>query len=276
MSKNNKPRGVEALGQMLSEDVRDVAAQQHNANELMERLQGEGNPTIDVGPNVFDAISSMSHVGQVTAYRAIGNSAICCAVYNCFNFLDSDCDDEIAEQLMRQNVELYDFCGTELETLAATKFDRPLTVEDAVKFIASNATASLNLDTLPNDVLEALDITPEQLKLIDAKAKEAQAKRNIKLRESMSQKADAITKELNATVGSGTEHVVDQLTAQRHANLFQKVSIKLKAKQMQVLGVRDRYQGALSDAMLLSNDIRELDKAYVNFLRRNAGDLRDN
>lgn len=270
MSKNSKPRGVEALEQMVGEDRRDIAAQQHNANELLERLQGQGNPSIDVGPNVFDALQGMSHVGQITGYRAIGNSAICCAVYNANNYLESDLEDEIAQQLMAQNVELYDFCVNEINTLATTKFDQPLSIEDAVAFVASNATARLNLDALPDDILDALDITKEQLALIDAKAKEAQARRNTKLRETMHDRKDALVAELKALAGSGSEHVVDQLTPQRHESLFQKVSIKLKAKQMQVIGLRDRYQGALSDAMLLTGDIKELDRAFVAFLRHNA------
>lgn len=271
MSKNDKPRGVEALEQLVGSVV--------DPSDIHHVSIPEGNdfahPTIEVGASVFDAIPDMSHVGQVTAYRAIANSAICCAVYNAHAFLKSDTDDDTAERAMAQNVELYDFCVTELETLATSAFDKPLSVEDAVKFVASNATASPNLGALPDDVLDALDITAEQLKIIDDKAREAQSKRNLKLRESMHELTDAIIQELNSLVGSGTEEVTRQLTAQRHAALFQKVSTKLKAKQMQVLGLRDRYQGALSDAMLIAADIKALDKAYTLFLRRNSSELRD-
>ena len=65
-----------------------------------------------------------------------------------------------------------------------------------------------------------------------------------------------------------TEGVVDQLNPQQHLGLFNKISKKLSTRVRQVLGIRDRYDGALGDAMLLSADIRELDKAYIGFTRR--------
>jgi hypothetical protein len=245
---------------------------------------------IDVGPNVFDAIEGMSSVGQITAYRALANGGICGAVFamnDCITLEKDGKDQDIdkakeARQRAVQQVEMYLYANDQLNTLAMTDFDKAMDLEAALDFASKNASAQRELTELPDEVLKMLGIARTDLAAIDAIEQRKQAKRDADLRASLRDNERQLRAELEGLVdlgyekdGNGQALFVDQLNAQQYLGLFSKLSKKLSAKMRQVLGVRDRYDGAIGDAMLLSADIRELDKQYIAFARRNKGETRE-
>lgn len=237
-------------------------------------------PKFDVGPTVFDAIEAMSSVGQITGYRAIANGAICGGVFAINDSLMLQDDDVVKSDEARfraaQQIELYLLAKDRLEERAITKFDLAMSLEDAIDFAAKNAAGQRELTDLPDEVLKAIGIGRGELSLIDATEKQKQLQRDAKLRASLQTNERQIRAELQGFIDNGfTENVPDQLNAQQHLGLFNKLAKKLSGRVRQVLGIRDRYDGALGDAMLLSADIRELDKQYVAFTRRNKEELRE-
>src|SRR5690606_8495610 len=161
-----------------------------------------------------------------------------------------------------------------LGTLAQNAFDKPMTLDEALDFAATTA-AERKPEDLPAEVLEALGITAEQLKLIDATEQQKATQRSAKLRESIRELREDIRAEVASFIGTDSSEIVNQLTADQHQALLRKAVQKSQARMQQLIGSRARYSGALGEAMLLAGDIKTLDKALVDFTRANAGELRD-
>lgn len=228
------------------------------------------------GGNVFDAIEDFTSAGQITALRAIANSAIIVAVYSAHSFLTEE-DAERAESArlrMAQNAELYSYAAAELLTLAQTSFDQPMTLDQALDFACKNAVSQAN-DDLPDEMLEILGITRDHLKLIDADAKRKAAQRDAALRQSMHDLREGLESEISSYLGDTGDAVLNTLTPEQHNALFAKVASKLQARVGQLLGMRARYSGAIGEAMLLASDVKAADKAYIAFARANAAELRN-
>jgi hypothetical protein len=225
---------------------------------------------------VFDAIEGFTSVGQITALRSIANSAIIVAVYSAHTFLtEEDANKAEAARLrMVQNAELYNYTATSLLTLAQTPFDYPMTLEQALDFACKNAVSQAN-EELPDEMLDILGITREHLQLIDADAKRKAAKRDADLRQSMRDLREGLAGEVSSYLSASSDEVLNQLTPDQHQTLFTKVVGKLQARVGQLLGMRSRYSGAIGEAMLLANDVKVADKAYIAFMRANAAELRN-
>ena len=234
------------------------------------------------GPTVFDVVADLSSVGQITVLRAIGNSAIIQAVYSAHDALILRASDEpdeerlqAAQQRLARSAQLYSYATTELGTLAQNRFDQAMTLDEAIDF-AANSAAERKPDDLPAEVLEALGISAEQLKLIDAVEQQKAAQRAGKLRESIRDNADGIRAEVDSFIGTfSDEGVPEQLTAPQHQALLRKGVEKLQAQMSRLIGMRSRYSAALGEAMLIGSDVNAVDKALVQFTRANAGELRD-
>ena len=95
------------------------------------------------GTTVFDIIPRLSSVGQITALRSIANGAIISAVYAARDAVTvTDEDDEFAARVrMAQQAELYSYAAAELQTLASTPYDLPMSIDQAVEFAESSAAA---------------------------------------------------------------------------------------------------------------------------------------
>lgn len=234
------------------------------------------------GPTVFDVVGDLSSVGQIVILRSIANSAIIQAVYSAHDALvlrnaeDSD-DEKIAAATARlaRSAQLYSHATTELGTLAQNRFDQPMTLAEAVDFAANSATER-KPEELPAEVLEALGITAEQLKLIDAVEQQKAAQRASRLRESIRENVEGITAEVNSFIGTFSDiDVTEQLTAPQHQALLRKGVEKLQAQMSRLIGMRSRYSAALGEAMLIGQDVKAIDKALVQFTRANIGELRD-
>lgn len=228
------------------------------------------------GATVFDVIPNLSSVGQITVLRAIANGALIASVFAAHDMLVTE-DEERAEAArlrMAQQAELASHAALELGTLAQNAFDKPMTLDDALDFAATTA-AERKPEDLPAEVLEALGITAEQLKLIDATEQQKAAQRSAKLRKSIRELREDIRAEVASFIGTDSSEVVNQLTADQHQALLRKAVQKSQARMQQLIGSRARYSGALGEAMLLASDIKTLDKALVGFTRANAGELRD-
>ena len=228
------------------------------------------------GATVFDVVGDLSSIGQITVLRAVANSAIVVAVFAAHDVLIQEDEErvEAARRRMAQNAEVYSYAATELGTLAQSPFDQPMTLEQALDF-AVNTAAERKPDELPDEVVEALGLTMEQVKLIDAVEQQKAAKRSSQLRESIRDNRDGIAAELASFVGAHSDDVVNQLDANQHQALLRKAVQKSQARMGQLVGMRSRYSAALGEAMLLSADIKTLDKAFVAFTRANSGELRD-
>lgn len=228
------------------------------------------------GATVFDVIPNLSSVGQITVLRAIANGALIASVFAAHDMLVTE-DEERAEAArlrMAQQAELASHAALELGTLAQNAFDKPMTLDEALDFAATTA-AERKPEDLPAEVLEALGITAEQLKLIDATEQQKAAQRSAKLRESIRELREDIRTEVASFIGTDSSEIVNQLTADQHQALLRKAVQKSQARMQQLIGSRARYSGALGEAMLLAGDIKTLDKALVDFTRANAGELRD-
>lgn len=296
MSQKNQPRqGRTAPKSNPDNSIGARAAIQGDISSISTKDNHEPShvnprPVYDVGANVFDAIEGMTSVGQVTSWRAIANGGICGAVFAMNDALTFETDpkkldeDKAKEARSRcgQQIELFLYANDQLETLVLTSFDKAMDLTAALDFATKNASAQREFTELPDEVLKALGIARTDLEVIDAVERKRQAKRDADLRESLRNNERTLRAELQGLIDVGYDKdaaeqalVVNQLNVQQHMGLYVKLSKKLSAKMRQVLGIRDRYEGALSDAMLLSADIRELDKHYVAFARRNKNETRE-
>ena len=233
------------------------------------------------GPTAFDVVEDLSSVGKIVALRAIANSALIAAVFAAHATVVADAADDRdeekvdqARQRMAQQAELASWATVELGTLAQSRFDQPMTLGEALDFACSTAAERMP-DDLPQEVLDALGISAEQLKLIDATEKQKAAQRSAALRESIRDRYDDIAAEVQSYLGTSIGDVTNTLNADQHQALLRKVGQKLQARMAQLIGMRARYSAALGEAMLLSADVKTADKALVAFTRANAGELRD-
>jgi hypothetical protein len=252
-------------------------------SHVFERAEAS-NTTAEVnsGGDVFAIIPDMSRVGQVTSYRALANGAIAAAIYIAHDLLGLDREegekfDELNGRLVKQ-CELYNIALGECGTLAQSDFEMPMDFDTMFDLLA-NSSAQRKSAELPDEVLEALGITRSQLRLIDAEGERERQARDQALRASLRDNADGIRAEVESIMGStdaaDVSQFLDSLDVNTHAALFRKLYDKLSAAQHRALKNRDRYSAGLSDAMLLTSDIKIADKANTAFLRRNAGALRD-
>lgn len=229
------------------------------------------------GTTVFDIIPRLSSVGQITALRSIANGAIISAVYAAHDAVTvTDEDRELAARVrMAQQAELYSYAAAELQTLASTPYDLPMSIDQAVEFAESSAAAQ-KPDKLPQEVLDALGIDEAQLAVIDALEQQRAVQRAADLRQSIRDNREAILAEVNSfvDVSGAPNEVVSRLVADQHRALYEKVAAKLQARMAQLIGMRSRYSGALGEALLLTSDIKDVDKAYVTFVKKNQGEFR--
>lgn len=245
------------------------------------------------GNTLFDEVFNLSSVGQVQALRTVANGALYAAIMIAHDRVSWDgptVDDgtlsenearrlEFYEALPRrlsQQCALYEYACKELEPLVQSQFDEPMDFETMFDFVANNASRRNDSDELPDEVLEALGITRAQLRIIDAGEQQRQAQKDTELRASIRAHKGVIQSEVgHLSAEFGNAEVCSTLTAQQHANLLQKVVKKLQGRVNQLLAIRQRYDGALGEAMLISADAKTLDKAYAAFVRRNSSELRD-
>lgn len=312
MSKNIRKKttaqadNTAVLEEALERIAEKQAEENQRAKELREEKQCEAaDPALRAplgtaastaaqvsGTTVFDVIDDLSSVGQTTALRSIANGAICAAVFIANEYLSYDgprgdtgeLDGQQLQALerwealparMTQQADLYSWAAAKLVVLRASKYDDPMTLGEAIEFAATSAGLNRQNDELPDEVLEALGISRAQLAMIDADERRRQAARDAALREQVRTNAAEIAGELGSMVDTlhPNDAVLESFTADQHAALFRKVGRKLSARMSQLLGMRSRYDGALADAMLVSGDVRALDKAQVAFLRANEGEL---
>lgn len=245
------------------------------------------------GNTVFDEVFNLSRIGQLTVLRSMANSALYSAIMAAHTRVSWDGPTEDdgtlnAAELKRlayyeslparinQQRALYEYAAKEVSALSSSEFDEPMDFDTMFDFAANNASQQSVNDDLPDEVLEALGITRAQLKLIDADEQRRQAHRDAKLRASLRELKGSIAAEIGGLVPDlGNDEVTTTFTAEQHVKLYEKAVKKLQAKMAQLLSIRHRYEDALGDAMLLANDAKTLDKAYVAFLRRNSSELRD-
>ena len=245
------------------------------------------------GNTIFDEVFNLSSIGQLTVLRSMANSALYSAIMAAHTRVswDGPTDDtgalnaaelkrlayfESLPARINQQRALYEYAAKEASHLSSSEFDAPMDFDTMFDFACTNASQQSVNDDLPDDVLEALGITRAQLKLIDADEQKRQAKRDNELRASLKQVRGAIAAEVGGLVPDlGNDEVTTSFTAEQHVRLYEKAVKKLQSRMAQLLGIRHRYDGALGDAMLLASDVKTLDKAYVAFLRRNNGELRD-
>lgn len=284
-------RAEDAARAKLEERGHEFAEQQDS--DLTAPLGSAASTAAQVtGATVFDTVDEMSSIGQITALRALANGAICAAVFMANDYLsyDGPKDDtgtlSIAEldalarwealpRRMNQQADLYSWSAARLLVLRASKYDEPMKLGEAIEFAATSAGLNRQGDDLPDEVLEALGLTRAQLAVIDAEERRKQAARDAALREQVRTNSADIAGELGSLIDTlhPNDAVLESFTADQHANLYRKVGRKLSARMSQLLGMRSRYDGALADAMLVSGDVRTLDKAQVAFLRANEGEL---
>lgn len=244
------------------------------------------------GNTIFDEVFNLSSIGQLTVLRSMANSALYSAIMAAHTRVTWDGPTEDNGELnaaelkrmayfeslparINQQRALYEYAAKEAAALSNSEFDAPMDFDTMFDFACTHASQQ-QVNDLPDDVLEALGITRAQLKLIDADEQKRQAKRDSDLRASLKEMRSAIAAEVGGLVPDlGNDEVTTSFTAEQHVRLYEKAIKKLQSRMAQLLGIRHRYDGALGDAMLLANDVKTLDKAYVAFLRRNSSELRD-
>lgn len=235
------------------------------------------DPSSVTGPNAFTAIDELSSVGRIVGLRAIANSGICAAVFAALRFLTEE-DTEKAEEARKAMVtqaELHSLAASELQTFALTKYDQPMTLQDAIQFASSNASDQRVNPELPEEFLKELGISVGQLALIDAEERRKQVARDTKLREQFRANADDIAAEVHGHIDllHADYRVLDGLNIVQHQALMQKVAKKLGARVGQLLAIRAKYDGALTDALMVSGDVKTFDKQYTAFCKANRGEL---
>lgn len=245
------------------------------------------------GNTLFDEVFNLSSVGQVQVLRTIANGALYALIMIAHDQVSWDGPTEDTGELtdtelrrldyyealparLNQQIGLYEYAAKELAPLVQSDFDKPMTFDDMFEFVATNASQRNDSDELPDEVLEALGVTRAQLRVIDAEESRKQQAKDAELRASITAHRESIEHTIGRlTPEYGNDEVVSTLTAQQHANLLAKAAKKLQARVTQLLAIRGRYEGALGEAMLISNDAKVIDKAYAAFARRNANELRD-
>lgn len=245
------------------------------------------------GNTIFDEVFNLSSIGQLTVLRSMANSALYSAIMAAHTRVSWDGPTEDNGELnaaelkrlayfeslparINQQRALYEYAAKEAAALSNSEYDAPMDFDTMFDFACTNASQQSVNDDLPDDVLEALGITRAQLKLIDAEEQKRQAKRDSDLRASLKEMRSSIAAEIGGLVPDlGNDEVTTSFTAEQHVRLYEKAIKKLQSRMAQLLGIRHRYDGALGDAMLLANDVKTLDKAYVAFRRRNSSELRD-
>lgn len=228
------------------------------------------------GATIFDVVEDLSSVGQVAVLRAVANGAICGAVFAQHQALTDDDEDraEQAQQRAYQQAELYSYASDELAPLAMSQYDKAMTLEDALDFAGQQASDQRVPDELPDEFLEQLGISREALKLVDAQEQQKQKQRDAKLRESFRDRRDDIAAEVAGYIGGRSDNVVNDLVAEQHIALFNKAAKALSKRMTQLLAIRQRYDGALGEALLVSGDIKIVDKAFKHFRRENESETR--
>lgn len=251
------------------------------------------NANNNLGNDVFTAIENLSVVGQVTGYRALANSAVCGAVFlsNTLLSWDGPTDDtgELTPTELRQlefyqslpqricaKAELYDVACDRLLGVAQSDFDKPMSLEDAIDFAATQSTAQVPAE-LPQEILEALGITKAQLALIDSQETQRRQAEVKKLRASVQINRAGIASQVGSYLSTAhsEQDVIAQIDVDTMGGLYQKVSQKLSGGIGRALAKRDRYENALGDAMMLSRDLPTLDASYKAFLKETRGASRD-
>lgn len=229
------------------------------------------------GITVIDLVEDLSSPGQIAVLRAIANGAICGAVFAQHQALTDDDEDraEAAGFRAAQNAELYSFISDKIGPLVMTQYDRPMTLEQAIDFASSQARDNRVNEELPEEFLEMLGLSREAVKLIDATEQQKQKARSEKLRESIRLNAEAITADVASFIGTDSDNVVNELTAEQHVALYDKSSKALSKALTRLIAVRSRYDGALGEALLVSADIKIVDKAFRDFRKKNDSELRD-
>lgn len=307
MSKNvrkNAPKSVEA--QIKAEDAAlaqlDTRAHEFAGDTGSDESdapfgRGESVAAQVTGPTVFDVVPELSSIGQITCWRAISNGAKCGAVFAINERLSWDGPTEDNGQLGARGlvalaryermparighlIDLANYADLQLEPLVAGGYegDRSMGLDEVIEFACNNAGMNQEpQDQLPAEVLKALGLSPEDIAAIDAEEATKRAVEGQKLRASCRENAEAIRAELvnQLDIALGDNGVSESMNAQQHRALFQKVAKKLAARTKQLIAARSRYTAAIQDAMFVSADARQLDKAYVQFCRANVGELNE-
>mgnify|MGYP007112196604 CR=1 FL=1 len=304
MSKNirKKPSVSDATEQQIKREDAERAQLEQRAHEFTTRDDsdenapaGRGHSTARqvTGPTVFDAIEDLSSVGQITAYRSLANGALCGAVFAINERLTWTGPTEDNGQLgarglvalaryerlaprIGQMIDLHNFAALQLAPLIGdSAFDASMTLDEAIDFACNNAGLNQDRDALPAEVLEALGLSALEVAAIDAEEATKRAAEGVKLRASFRENADAIKAELENQIdlALGSDDVTTSFNAMQHRAMLQKTQRKLATRLKNLVAARNRYSGAISDAMLISADVRALDKAFVHFCRANAGEL---
>lgn len=246
------------------------------------------------GSTVFDIIDELSSTGQIVALRSLANGALYAAIMHAHTKVtwDGPTQDDgalsVPEQRrldyyeslngrINQQASLYAYASHQLAPLAATQFDEPMDFDTTFDFAANNASQADRGDAeMPDELLEALGITRAQLKLIDAAEEKKRAERDVKLRESLREHRTVIQAEIGSLAYTqGDDQVTGTFTADQHVAMYRKVADKLRGRVNQLVAIRGRFDGALGEAMLVSADAKTVDKAYVQFARKNQSETRD-
>lgn len=271
--------------EFTTHDDTDADAPAGRANSVARQVSG---------PTVFDAIEDLSSVGQITSYRSLANGALCGAVFTCNELMGWDGPTfdngelgarglvalaryERLRPRIGQLVDLHNYAALQLAPLSDSTYDAPMTLDEAIDFACNNAGTQQDTDRLPNEVLEALGLSAEEVAAIDAADALKRAAEGQKLRQSLRDNAEAIKAELanQIDLALGSDDVVTSFNAMQHRSMLQKTQRKLAARLKQLVAQRNRYTGAIGDAMLISADVRAMDKAFVKFCRANAGELNE-
>lgn len=248
------------------------------------------------GPTVFDVAEDLSSVGQKTVYRSLANGGLCGAVFAYNELLNWDGPTMDNGQLgprglialaryerlrprIGQMIDLHNYAALQLAPLVepGNNFDACMTLDEAIEFACNNAGTQQDQDVLPPEVLAALGLSALDVAAIDAEEAVKRAAEGVKLRASFRENAEAIKAELvnSIDLALGSDDVTTSFNAMQHRNLLAKTQRKLSARMKQLVAARNRYTGAIGDAMLISADVRLIDKAFVQFCRANVGELTD-
>lgn len=247
------------------------------------------------GPTVFDVIEDMSSIGQISSWRSLANGSLCGVVFALNERMNWDGPTEDNGQLgvrgllalaryeqlgprIGRLIDLHNYAALQLAPLIGdSTFDACMTLDDAIEFASNNAGMNREQDQLPAEVLAALGLSREDLAVIDAEEATRQAIAGQKLRQSVRDNSEAIRAELvnQIDIALGNDEVTTTYNAMQHRSMLQKTQKNLAKRLKQLIAARSRYTSAISDAMLLSADVRALDKAFVAFCRANSGELNE-
>lgn len=304
MSKNIRKNSAASIEQQIKNEDAELSRLDTRSHEFTHHDDTDENAPAGransvarqvSGPTVFDAIEDLSSVGQVTSYRSLANGALCGAVFALNELLGWTGPTEDNGQLgarglialsryerlrprIGQLVDLHNYAALQLAPLIGDSvFDAAMTLDEAIEFACNNAGMQQDTDRLPNEVLEALGLSAAEVAAIDAEDAVKRVAEGQKLRQSLRDNAEGIKAELENQIdlALGSEDVVTSFNAMQHRALLQKTQRKLSARLKQLVAQRNRYTGAIGDAMLISADVRAMDKAFVKFCRANVGELNE-